>query len=521
MMNWQRKILIGIGSFILLLLLLNFGFNLWIKYQLPKIINGKNGSAYAITYKRIEVSLLSSNILASDVTIVPKAVLQDTLVKAGIYARIPSIEIRKFKLWSALFSDRIKARSITVESPRVILYKRNDKAISHSKSIRSAVVAPFEKIIAVSDIFLYHGDLKIINVNNDKAVLSVQNVNLQLDGIVITDDLLEHKIPFQFRNYSISYDSLYYRPNEFYNIRTRKFKATKTDVSIAQFTMIPQYSRAAFVAKIPKEKDLYTLLCDSIDIANIDWGFKESDFFFHCDAVVLNRVSANIYRSKEPTDDLSKKHLYNKLLRELKFDLKVDTLKVRNSIVAYEEEKSSEFGAGQLTFNSFNLSANHICSGFKKQQLADVKIKINCRFMNDSSLAVDWKFNVMDKSDGFNIKGKLSNFDVQKMTAFSKPYLNVSTKGTMDEVYFNFTGNDQRNAGDFAVKYDDLKFTIYKKDDRKKKNKLLTFVANIFVKKDTKGRVKDANIAVERIPEKSFYNLLWRSVAEGLKKILV
>jgi len=91
----------------------------------------------------------------------------------------------------------------------------------------------------------------------------------------------------------------------------------------------------------------------------------------------------------------------------------------------------------------------------------------------------------------------------------------------MDEVHFNFTGNDRHAAGDFAVKYDDLKLVVYKKDNRKKKSKLLTFMASIFVKKDTKDKVKDAHIEVERIPEKSFYNLLWRSVAEGLKKILV
>ena len=71
------------------------------------------------------------------------------------------------------------------------------------------------------------------------------------------------------------------------------------------------------------------------------------------------------------------------------------------------------------------------------------------------------------------------------------------------------------------MKYHDLKFTIYKKDDRKKKNKLITFITRIFVKKDSNDKLKDAAIEVDRIPEKSFYNLLYRSVLEGFKKILV
>lgn len=141
--------------------------------------------------------------------------------------------------------------------------------------------------------------------------------------------------------------------------------------------------------------------------------------------------------------------------------------------------------------------------------------------MNASPFVVNWKFNVMDKTDGFNINGTLTNFDAENIVAFTKPYLNVTTKGILEEVHFNFTGNDKSNSGELAVKYDDLKFTVYKKDDRKKKNKLLTFVAKIFVKKDTKDKVKNAHIEVERIPEKSFYNFLWISIAEGLKKILV
>lgn len=520
-MKWYWKVIIGLGSLLLLIIIFNIGLNLWVKFQLPKIINKKNDSEYSITYKKLEISLLDSNILATEVIIVPKAALKDTINKAGIYAKVKSIKVKDFKLWDVLFHDKIKAKSITIDQPKLILYKKDDKAINHSKSIGNDVVAPFEKIISVPNIFLHRGDLKIIYVKNNLAILSVQNINIKLDGIVITDDILKHKIPFQFQNYSVSCDSLYYQPNEFYHIKTKAIVTSKSDLNVSHFEMIPEYSRREFVSKIPKERDLFALSCDTIAVRKIDWGFDADDFFFHSNIVALSHVAANIYRSKQPADDLDKKYLYNKLLRDLKFDLKVDTLKIENSIVAYEEEKSFDVGSGKLSFNRFNLTAQHIQSGFKKEKLQDITIKINCKFMNASPLNVDWKFNVMDKSDGFNINGTLANLDVEKMVPFSKPYLNITTKGVMDEVRFNFTGNDQHDFGDLAVKYDDLKFIIYKKDDRKKKNKLLTFVASVFVKKDTDNKVKEAHIEVDRIPEKSFYNFLWRSIAEGLKKILI
>lgn len=515
-MKWYSKLLIGLGSIVLLVVFLNIGLNWWIEVKLPKIINRKNDSAYFITYKKLKVSLWDSNIIADEIVIVPKGAVIDTVNKAGIYANVQNVEVKDFKIWNLIFSDKIKARSITVQQPKLILYSRTKK-----ESIRNSVVAPFEKIVTVSDIYLKQGDIKIIETKTNTAVLSVNNINLNLDGILISDKILDEKIPFGFRDYQFSCDSLYYHPNEFYHIRTHKITSTKSDLAIAKFEMLPTYSRREFVSKMKTEKDIYTLLCQKIKVDKIDWGFAKEDFFFHCNTVNLNQASANIYRSKEPADDLTKKHLYNTLLRDLKFDLKVDTLKITNSILEYEEEKDFEFGAGKLSFNSFNLTATSICSGFKKKTLPDLKIKISCRFMNTSPFTVNWKLNVMDRSDGFNINGMLTNFDAEKIVPFTKPYLNVTTKGILEQVRFNFTGNDKVSSGEFAVEYDDLKFTVYKKDDRKKKNKLLTFVAKIFVKKDTKDKVKKAHIEIERIPEKSFYNFFWRSIAEGLKKILV
>jgi len=515
-MKWHRKILIILCSVVVIIIVVNIGLKLWVNYQLPKIINRENDSAYLITYKNIDISLFKSKIIVSKVLVVPKYSLKSKLNKDGIYGRAKTIEIKNFDVSDVLFGDKIKARSIIIEHPIVIFYKEERKSNS-----RELLFGSFDKIISVSDVFLIKGDLKIIHAKSNQLILGVQNITAQLEGIFIDEKIVEDKIPLHFGDYALSCDSIRYHPNSFYNIKIAKIQASKSDLNIDKFEMIPIYSRREFVSKIDTEKDMYTLLCKSIKASKMKWGYFEEQFFFHSEALSLDEAAANIYRSKEPADDLSKKHLYNKLLRDLKFDLKIDTLKISNSIIEYEEEKSFELGAGKLTFNRFNLLATSICSGFKKHKLPEIKIKVNCRFMNASPLNVDWRFNVMDKSDNFNISGKLTNFDTASMAPFYKSHINVTTEGIMDEVSFNFAGNDKAVSGEFAVKYDDLKFTIYKKNDRKKKNKLLTFVSRIFIKKDTNGKIKGAQVELERIPEKSFYNFLWRSVAEGLKKILV
>lgn len=519
-MTALRKTGIGILIFIALLLLLSVGVNIWIKTALPRMISEKNKSPYAIVYKTMDYSLIDGYIKASGITVLPKSAVKDSTLKSGIYATINSIEIKDFKIWSVLFSDRIKARSITITTPEVILYKQNEKTIN-PKNLNKEVVAPFDKVISVSDVYLYNGDVKIIYVKNQKAILNVANINIQLEGISVDDATLKSKIPFRFKNYALKCDSLYYRANPFYHFTTKNIVATESDVKINSFKMTPEYSRQEFVRNLKLEKDLFVVSAKDIHIKNLDWGFESEVLFANANSVNFDGVAADIYRNKLPPDDLSKKYLYNKLLRELDFNMKIDTLKLRNSLLAYEEEKSFDKGSGKLIFNHFNLTAINVNSGFQQKKLPDLKIHVDCKFMDYSPMKVDWKFNVLDKSDGFNIRGSILNFDSKKIAAFTKPYINATTEGTLNEIYFNFTGNDKAAQGEFAIKYDNFKLTFYQKNNRKKENKFLTAVGNLFVKNDTKGQVKGTKVELERIPEKSFYNFLWRSICEGLLNIFI
>lgn len=515
------KIIIVFVGFLLLALLINWGLNIWVNTQLPKIISEKNQTLYSITYDKLEVSLLSRNIKASHINVVPKASMKDTINKAGIYSKIESLEITDFSIWSVLFSDKIKAHSIIVNHPEVVLYKKNRRAVNNTKNIRNDVVEPFQKLIIVSNVNLNNGDFKIVYVKDNTPVLSVKNVTVQLDGILISDEILEKKIPFSYKSYAFSCDSIFFLTNKLYCIRANNIKTTNSGLALQKFSMVSEFTRKQFVNQLAKEKDLFTLKADSITVENMNWGFKEDQFFFETTNIILDKVYANIYRSKIPEDDLSKKKLYNRLLRDISFPLKVDTLSVKNSLLEYEEEKTFEKGAGLLTFNKFNLTAMNLRSGFQQKKMPDVKIKIDCRFMNTSPMKVDWRFNVLDRSDGFNIKGSILNFDTDQISVFSKPYINATTKGILDRVYFNFTGNDVNAKGDFALEYHDFKVKLYKKKKPEKESKLKSAIGNLFIKNNSRGELKNAEVELERIQEKSFYNFFWRCIAEGLKKILI
>lgn len=518
-MSIYKKITIGIILVFVFVLLANSGLNYWIKKQLPVIIHEKNKTAYHINYEKIDVALLSRNIHAYTLVVHPKNQPKDS--KNGLFTKIESITIKHFNIWDLVFRNIIQAESIIINKPRIILYKKGTKLLNNSKSIETEIIAPFRKIIAVSNVYLNDGAVDVVSLQTSKPIFTIKKILLKLEGILITDATLQEKIPLHYKKYTLVCDSLYYKPSSFYRITVGKISTENNFLKINKFSVLPEYSRKVFVQKLEKEKDIYTLKLDSAHLNNLKWGFKNNRFFFNASSLVVNHLDANIYRSKIPKDDLSKKPLYNALLRKIKFPMKIDSLQIRKSKLVYEEEIDFSKGPGILTFDHFNLQTTAIQSGFELKKADDTKITVDCQFMKNSALHVNWSFNVLDPKDSFHIQGRISNFDVVALARFTKPYINTSFTGTFKTYQFNFYGNDSNTTGNASLVYDDLKVTLFQKKNPEKKAKLKTAIANIILKNDSDERAKKAAVALDRIPEKSFYNFLWRAIAESLKKILV
>ncbi len=519
MAKFLRKFAYWILGFFLLLLLLGFGAQYWVDAKLPALINEKNNSKYYITYKDIDISLISATIKANEIVIVPKSALKSE-EKAGLYAKIESVEVQQFSVWNILFSDKITARKIAIKKPELLLYKKDSVKTAYSKGLRNQVVEPFGQLIGVSEVELSQGKFQMLNAKTQKLQLEVQQIYFKLEGIVINDEVLAKKIPFSFKTYAFKCDSLFYKPNVFYSVHAQHLETNNSGFSISDFRYKSDLSRTKFLQLLQTERDIYNIAVQEIKLNDLKWGFDNSDaFFLRSGLVELNKPDAVIYRNKLVADDFRKKKLYNRLLRDLKFDLDIDTLKVKSAHLVYEEQ-ISEVGPGKLEFANMNLSVLNLRSAFKRKKMPDVDIAIQTQFMG-APLHVNWTFNVLDETDGFHIKGRIKNLNAQRMLPFAKPYVNIAAEGIFEEVNFDFRGNDNLSKGLVALEYDDLKYTIFRKKDREKKNKFLTAVAGLLVKKDTKEKVKSAQIEVEREKHKSFFNLLWKSLAEGLKKILI
>lgn len=369
--------------------------------------------------------------------------------------------------------------------------------------------------LTIKNVVLKNSDLVIDSKNQP---LAFHDLNANIQNIELNENTVKNPIPFKMGFYSLTTKNFDYK-TKFYNLSASLLKLNKTAVQVSNFAMKPTVSRAQFIRMIPAEKDLYDLKVNDIK-ANGTWDLFSQSKFLNASSVTLDGMNANIFRSKIPKDDLTEKPMYSKLLRSIKFPMFIDDLTIKNSLLVYEEDTKKSDGPGKLVFEGFNMNVKNLNSGKTKGKPTKIPITINCNFMGASRMKINWNIDTASQNDAFSIAGSVLNIPASGINPFTEPYLKVRATGQITSLIFDFKGNKAGLNGTLKMKHENLKVSILKENGEK--NTILSAVANVFVKTDS-GKYPESVLVenVERDNTKSFFNLLWKGIEQGLKRTLI
>ena len=465
--------------------------------------------SYASDHQNFKVAQMEANpksLQLQNFTAIPTATLAD---KSSLDFTIKNIKLKinEFKFVEKKLALNIE--NVLIESVKgtIISAKNPQKA----KGSFAGIQFPLK----VNNIELKNSDLTLERQNEP---FHFHDLNAKLQKLEINEKTVQNKIPFQLGFYSGTTRNFDYK-TKFYNISSSLIKISKSAVQLSNFAMKPTVSRAEFIRMIPTEKDLYDLKVEQIRMEG-NWNFLSDDQFLHATEVTLEKMDANVFRSKIPNDDLTKKPMYSKMLRSIKFPLLVDNLVVKNSLLVYEEDTKKSDGPGKLFFTDFNLKAKNINSGKMKGKPTKIPIEIKSKIMGTSPLNLLWTIDTASQDDAFTIGGTVTNLPAPQINYFTEPYLKVRATGFISKINFDFKGNLLGIGGVFKMKHENLKIAILKDDG--KKNTILSAVANLFVKTNSDQFPESVLVEnVKRDPTRSFFNLLWHGIEQGLKKTLL
>jgi len=376
-------------------------------------------------------------------------------------------------------------------------------------------------------------DLIFINkfvVNNAKYMLKnnkgnlnklvVEDLNFEMNSIQIDQQTLSDPIPFSYDKLKLHTKKIHFNAGNVYDIHSEGVELDGNHAIVKALKVVPKISRKQHVRQLKFAEDYYDVSVRSLELNSLKWGFnRQGVFYTHLGELVLHQMDAAIYRDVSIPRSSKENNLYSHRLRHLNFPFEVHSLKIKNSKLTYEEDAANNTEPGKLSFTNFNLNASDLYGGYKKIKGPKTQITVQTQFMEKGNLKTSWQFDVMDQKERFNINGSLINFPASAMNPFLTPYLQVATEGTIDEMIFNFSGDNDTAHGTYAMDFRELKVKVFNKE--KQERKLLTAAANAVVRSNTSGLKKVEIMTVERNKEASFFNFLWLCIMQGLKQTVI
>ncbi|MCG9791183.1 DUF748 domain-containing protein [Flavobacterium algicola] len=484
----------------------------WAKKYIEDALANKIPPTLSVAYSDLDVNVLRGNISLHNASIKMKsedAEANHTTLDLEI------LEIKGVGYWNLLVNNKLSLGDLNLLKPKINYYpylkivKEKDSS-SKSKSMQ---------FITIDDFTITEGNLIIMQDKKDSIKVSIANYDLEISDATI-DLKSMNKLPFDLADVSVTAQKIFSSGSDYETFQVDSLNIEDNNAVITNFQIIPRFSKKELSKQLSKERDYIKLNIPKINLEKIAIQLGNNRLSVGSDSLRIEDPNLEIYRDKMLPDDETIKSLYSKSLRNLNFDLDIKQTKINNAYISYAELIEADKEAGKLFFKNVNATLDHL-SNLKESKKTE--IKVNSSFMGKAPLELNWSFDVNNKSDAMFVTGSILRLPAAELNPFFKPNLNVQTEGTLQQMYFTFSGNNTVSKGEMKMKYDDFKFEILRKDSSKV-NKLLTAIGNVFIKKDSEDEnVKDfrfGEIEAERDPTKSFFNYLWINVKSGVVSTL-
>lgn len=480
----------------------------FLKKELPENLS--------VDYRSLDVSIWRGDVVLVQPKIVNKG---SHTSKTNIEVDLDTLLVGGFGLWSYLFKDEIHLKSVQMRSPK-LLYNYNS-AIP-KEHYQNLSLEKLKAEIKVDRFNIQNAEISVRDIETDSLLFYAEKLTANVMDIALDTTSVKNPIPFDYKNYNFSYNNLFYSMSDYENLEIASAEITQEQAVFNHLKMYTKYSKATYDRMLSIERDHFDVTVTSLVLEDQKFGYeKDSVFYFKSPKITFENPEMYIYRNKLNADDLSRKILYSRMLRELKFDLTLSDILLKNGTIVYSEKVNADMGAGKLSFTKMNVDIKNISNTYDES--AKTTLDIDAIFMARTPLKVKWEFDVNNVNDAFVFRVDIGKLPAADLNPFSQPNLKVKLVGELLKTYATVSGDANTSRVDMRVNYEDFKVEILDGEGEKKK-KVLSALANLFIAKNS-DRASDGfregnKEGIERDHTKSIFNFLWISIKAGLASVL-
>jgi hypothetical protein len=429
--------------------------------------------------------------------------------KEKMSAEMYGCKVSSFNLLRLIFKNDIHLGSITADIVKFSISKKKEVKPAEGEPVKNSDISIFINTIAINQAFFRTGD----SLSRDTIALKGR---INIEGLTINNT--NEKQPVTVNRMDM--DSLVV-DFPFYTLAFGHLQLDREHklLSIDTLRIRPRFSKHEHARRKRVEDDRFHGMITSFTMDGLN--FSTGDSVFVNASRVKFKLLLDVFRNKHyPFPKRDYMPLPVDALAKLPFDLTIDTLRLVDSRISYEEVGEEADSSGTIYFDKLKAGIFHISTD---KTLPPIFLEASSSFLGKGDLVMTCQFS--NTKEPAVVKGSLSNFPLTRMNDMLGPQAKIQVEsGTMLKLNFSFKFNDIRSDGAVDMSYRDLRITSLRKDkdtDKAVRNNLLTLAFNTFIKDDAgryvTGEKQTGVILFYRDRKKAIFNYWWKSLFSGIK----
>ncbi|WP_289645016.1 hypothetical protein [Maribacter aestuarii] len=302
------------------------------KITVVDFLNRKIPNNISFAYEELKVDFLNGDLLFLN----PEIEIRHNATEAEqLTVDLNEIRIEDIHYWRLFYHKEITVSKILINEPDFIFLKREHQKEKQDKIIKLL------KPIYVEDLVVENGSVRIIE-EDSLEVLRLDSLYVNLNGGRTNVSIVNKKIPFEYNTVEVDLKNFSALLGKYEKIEADGFKLNNTEIILRNTHVFTKVSKRELSQEIPYERDHLNIEIKETIITDFDFNFDRDSLLVTADSGDVSGLKLEIFRDKNPPDDIRNKFLYAKMLKSLPFHIAIETFNISDSNLVYEEEEEKK-----------------------------------------------------------------------------------------------------------------------------------------------------------------------------------
>jgi hypothetical protein len=537
-----------LGVFLLLFLVATllrlFYLQPWLEKKLASVVKERTGGLYNLALKNSEIGLLSGTLTLVGLHLEPDFTVWQTLKKSNPLTAPPLVgnfRADKFSFTglsylNLLLQKPLKLQEISIQNPHILINKMPVKP-PPAKPIHQNLTGLF-KSLRIGKIYIKNGQFifknyqsKVNTLSFTKADISLNN--FRLDSLAYNDPerfLYAQEVNLQAAELDILLPLAFYR----LKINQARLSSRDKNIHFTQTRLVPLYSAAGLSRKKKTALTQFKLNIPAVDFSNFNFFTLFRHGNLSVGNITLQKPRLSAFKDALNFEDRLVKPLPHQLMQKLKMQLTIDTVKVTDLDIFYQELTPKTGKLAKGSFQDMNLSLTNLTNDKKRMsQKSPAILKGTALIMGKTKLNALIKYNLLSPDGYHTVSGTIGKGDPAILNPILEQDQLVRVKsGTVQKGEFNMVFNETEVKGTMQLHYKNFKVDLLSKPKpvEKKKTKqslgkkLLSVFANKVVintdNEPTENGYKTGKINTPRRQNRSVVTFWVDGLSSGIRSSL-